>query len=230
MKTAAVATILVLSASAAFAQPVDYMTEECANDAQSFYMDYEAQASVSYEGQRTDGTHAVNGTINLENRSEDFQCSYNADGTTLIDFVVEGKSWPDFVSGDGSPAQKAAADSAPAASDEAAQVQFDAGASSVTLEGAIAGNEIFDYALNAAAGQMMRVELTPTSTNGDGTIYFNILPPGSSGEATYVGSMDGNETEFRLSEGGPWVIRLYLMGNDRDTDKTVGYELFVAIN
>lgn len=48
-------------------------------------------------------------------------------------------------------------------------------------------------------------------------------------QAIYVGSMDGNSAEQRLPESGPYLIRLYLMGNDRDTDKTVGYDLDVSI-
>ena len=67
-----------------------------------------SQISVStetkYEGQRTDGTHAVNGTIDLAAGSEDFQCSYNAAGDGMVDFYAEGKSWPDFAqTGEGSP-------------------------------------------------------------------------------------------------------------------------------
>lgn len=34
---------------------------------------------------------------------------------------------------------------------------------------------------------------------------------------------------MRLTESGAYVIRLYLMGNDRDSDKTVGYNLDVSI-
>jgi hypothetical protein len=51
------------------------MMEDCKNSAQVFFQDYEARTDVKYEGQRADGTHAVNDTIYLETRSEDFQCS-----------------------------------------------------------------------------------------------------------------------------------------------------------
>ena len=45
----------------------------------------------------------------------------------------------------------------------------------------------------------------------------------------FIGSRDGKVADMRLPQTGPYVIRLYLMGNDRDTDKTVGYDLDVSI-
>lgn len=220
----------------ALAQSSDYMQEDCANLAQIFFQDFQAKTETSYEGQRTDGSHAVNGTIFLETHSEDLQCSYNGAGDTLIDFVAEGQSWPAFVRGDGSPHQSgqstssaAAGSSGHSAADDAADVKFAPGTSGITLQGAIRGQEYFDYKLTANADQTMHVELRVRDTNGDGTIYFNILPPGSSGEAIHIGSMDGDIAEMRLTQSGAYVIRLYLMGNDRDTDKTVGYDLDVSI-
>lgn len=43
---------------------------------------------TKYEGQRTDGTHAVNGTAYLRGVQETFQCSYNASGTQIVRFIV----------------------------------------------------------------------------------------------------------------------------------------------
>jgi hypothetical protein len=214
------------------------MQEDCAISTQGFYQDFEANTEMTYQGQRTDGTHAINGTIYLETRSEDVQCSYNTAGDMMVDFVSEGQSWGDWVSGGKShhqaggdamaPSGNAASTERPA-SEDAAQVQFERGKSGIVLEGAIRGHDHFDYALSAQKGQMLHVELKVDGTNGDGTIYFNILPPGSTAEAIYVGSMKGNIAEMRLTQSGPYVIRLYLMGNDRDTDKTVGYDLDVSI-
>jgi hypothetical protein len=94
----------------AVAQSPDYMIEDCRLASWQFYLDFQARSEAKYEGQRTDGTHAVNGTIYLENRSADFSCSYNADGTTLLEFFAEKKSWPDFVRGGGSPYKAGASD------------------------------------------------------------------------------------------------------------------------
>jgi uncharacterized protein YecT (DUF1311 family) len=43
---------------------------------------------TKYEGQRTDGTHAVNGTAYLRGIEETFQCSFNASGSQVVRFIV----------------------------------------------------------------------------------------------------------------------------------------------
>ncbi len=232
---AAFAALALASTTLAQAQSPEYMIEDCANNGAIFFQDFEAKSETKYEGQRTDGTHAVNGTIDLETRSEDFQCSYNAAGDTLVDFFAEGKSWPGFVRGEGSPHQSDsqgggdAAQGSGAPGGLTAEVQFDRGKSGARLSGTITGNDYFDYTLGAKEGQTMSVDLKVAGTNGNGTIYFNILPPGSSDVADYIGSMDGNSARMQLRQSGVYTIRVYLMGNDRDTDKTVGYTVDVSI-
>lgn len=95
---------LVLPAAIpAFAQSPEWMAEDCAVASQSFFQDFEAKTAMTYQGQRTDGTHAMNGTIYLENRSDDVQCSYDAAGTTMVDFFADGAQWPEFAKGGESP-------------------------------------------------------------------------------------------------------------------------------
>ncbi|PRY25981.1 hypothetical protein CLV78_10174 [Aliiruegeria haliotis] len=118
---------------------------------------------------------------------------------------------------------------APVSAQMVAEVQFQKGNYGTTVNGTIKGNEYFDYTLGAQAGQKMFVELNVDATNGNGTAYFNILPPGSEGEAIYNGSMDGTSTTIELPEDGTYTVRVYLMGNDRDTDKTVGYNVDLSI-
>ena len=111
-----------------------------------------------------------------------------------------------------------------------ADVKFAPGNYGTKLNGTIRGDEYFDYRLGANGGQELFVELTVDGTNGDGTAYFNILPPGSDGVAIYNGSTDTDLSEtIKLPESGDYTIRVYLMGNDRDTGKTVGYSLDVSI-
>jgi uncharacterized protein len=43
---------------------------------------------TKYEGQRTDGTHAVNGTAYLRGIEETFQCSFSASGSQIVSFIV----------------------------------------------------------------------------------------------------------------------------------------------
>ncbi len=110
-----------------------------------------------------------------------------------------------------------------------ADVKFQPGNYGTTVSGTITGDEYFDYRLGANAGQEMFAELEVSDTNGNGVIYFNILPPGSDGTALYIGSINGNTAKIELPENGTYTIRVYLMGNDRDTGKTVGYNLVLSI-
>lgn len=117
----------------------------------------------------------------------------------------------------------------PAVAQGTADVRFQPGNYGTMLSGTIVGREYMDYRLRANAGQELFAELTVTDTDGNGTIYFNILPPGSDDVAIFVGSSDGRTARVRLPENGVYTIRTYLMGNDYDTGKTVGYNLGVSI-
>lgn len=108
-------------------------------------------------------------------------------------------------------------------------VQFKPGNYGTMVNGAIRGHEYIDYKLRAKAGQEMFVSLSIDGTNGHGTAYFNILPPGSDDVAIYNSSMNGNTTTIDLPKSGEYKIRVYLMGNDRDADKTVGYNIDLSI-
>lgn len=110
----AVAIGAMVLAAPAMAQSPDYMIQDCQLASKQFYQNYETQTEAKYDGQRTDGTHAINGTIYLENRSAYFSCSYNAAGDRLVEFFAEKKSWPDFVRGGGSPYKASSGDSSAA--------------------------------------------------------------------------------------------------------------------
>ncbi len=112
---------------------------------------------------------------------------------------------------------------------QSADVKFEPGNFGTMVSGTITGDAYFDYSLGAKAGQEMFAELQVSDTNGNGVIYFNILPPDSDGVAIYNGSIDGNTARIDLPEDGNYTIRVYLMGNDRDTGKTVGYNLDLSI-
>ncbi|EPX85329.1 hypothetical protein [Salipiger mucosus] len=86
-----------------------------------------------------------------------------------------------------------------------------------------------DTDTGAKAGQEIFVELTVDESNRNGTVYFNILPSGSSGEAIYVGPMDGNSITVDLPSNGHYAIRVDQMGNDADTGKTSGFHMDISI-
>ena len=118
----------------------------------------------------------------------------------------------------------------PVLSQQVEEVHFAAGNYGTMLTGSITGQGYADYTLGARAGQDMFAEITVAETDGSGTVYFNILPPGSTGEAIYVGSMDVDNSEtVSLPEDGVYTIRVYLMGNDADAGKTVRYNLDLSI-
>ncbi|WP_269931966.1 hypothetical protein [Aminobacter sp. HY435] len=118
-----------------------------------------------------------------------------------------------------------------ASAQESTKIHFPAGASGTTVSGAIVGHDYFDYLLGARAEQTASASIQVEKTNGDGTIYFNILPPGSQNEAIFIGSMstDGR-ANLVLPRDGDYRIRVYLMGNDQDTGKRVEFSLRVSVN
>ncbi len=108
-------------------------------------------------------------------------------------------------------------------------IQFKAGNDNAAATGKIKGNGYADYILGAKKGQTLSVALSVDKTDGNGTIYFNILPPGSQGEAIFNGSLGGDFGSVTLPKSGDYTVRVYLMGNDADTGKTVSYTLSVTI-
>ncbi|MCI5110964.1 MAG: hypothetical protein MRY75_10470 [Marivita sp.] len=109
------------------------------------------------------------------------------------------------------------------------EVKFAPGNFGAMVSGTIIGDEYIDYLLGANAGQKMFVDLTVTDSNGNGTVYFNILPPGSDGVAIYNSSMNGNSTTVDLPSKGTYAIRVYHMGSDEDTGKTSGFNIDLSI-
>ena len=113
------------------------------------------------------------------------------------------------------------------AADEIRQetIHFQKGRSGATVSGTLKGYETVDYRLRASAGQTMRVSLR---TN-NGQNYFNVLPPGSSDEAIFVGSSSGNDFSGTLPATGDYTVRVYLMRAAARRDETANYTLEVGI-
>jgi hypothetical protein len=105
------------------------------------------------------------------------------------------------------------------------RVSFATGNDNAAVEATVTGQEYRDYLLGAQSGQTMGVSLIT-----EGSAYFNILPPGSTGEAIYNSSIDGNDaTGIVLPAEGDYTIRVYLMGNDEDSGATVPFTLSMVI-
>jgi hypothetical protein len=85
-------------------------------------------------------------------------------------------------------------------------VQFARGTTSATLKGQLIGDQMVDYVVRAAAGQTLSVKLTKSNPQN----YFNVMPPGSTGSAMYVGDT-GEDYSGVLPTDGSYLVRVYLM-------------------
>jgi P pilus assembly chaperone PapD len=84
------------------------------------------------------------------------------------------------------------------------QIQFAKGQSGATVSGKVKGDQTIDHQLRANAGQTLTVDFKP----GKPSAYFNILPPGSTGEALFIGSSAGNHFKGGLSADGVYTLRV----------------------
>lgn len=190
------ALALVLAPAAAFAQATpETMMAQCRARAAQTLGARLPDIETKYEGRRTDGTHAVNGTLRAGGRERTFQCSFGRDGRRIVQFVA------------------APPPAAPPAQGEIRKerVQFEQGLNYAVRGGTIRGYETVDYMLNAQAGQRMVVRVL-RKTNG--AFFFNVLPPGSE-TALYVGSSSAKPDAWSgaLPASGDYTVRVYLMRN-----------------
>jgi hypothetical protein len=63
----------------------------------------------------------------------------------------------------------------------------------------------------------------------NGANYFNVLPPGSTGEAIFIGSTSGNDWTGPLPADGEYTVRVYLMRSAARRNETADYTLTVGI-
>jgi hypothetical protein len=102
-------------------------------------------------------------------------------------------------------------------------VQFAKGASSAVIKGQLKGDSDVDYVVRAAAGQTLSVKLQKTNAQN----YFNVMSPGSTGSAMFVGD-SGEDYSGVLPTDGDYIVRVYLMrpaarrGESSDYMLTVG--------
>lgn len=115
---------------------------------------------------------------------------------------------------------------APALAQQKVPVQFARGTSSSTIKGTIKGDQYRDYTVNARDGQTLSVSLA----NPDGRAYFNVLPPGSTGEAVFIGSTSGNSFRGPVPGTGNTTIRVYQMRATARRGETASYTLTIGVS
>lgn len=105
-------------------------------------------------------------------------------------------------------------------------IQFAQGSSGASVSGRITGDETVDYTLRAKAGQTLHVNLKADSAMA----YFNVLPPGSSGEAIFIGSTLGDTFEGKLEQDGEYTVRVYQMRAGARRGESAQYTLSTRID
>lgn len=104
-------------------------------------------------------------------------------------------------------------------------VSFPAGSTGTTITDRIRGYEYVDYRIGANADQWMTVQLDTDNTQN----YFNVLAPGQSDVAFFIGSTRGNWFEGSLPESGTYTIRVYMMRAAARRDEVADYRLSISI-
>ena len=215
---AATAFILLMSDHAALAASPEQMMAQCRSRAHDELGGRLPDIATKYEGQRTDGTHAVNGTAQVADKAQTFQCSFNRSGRRIVHFVVNRNA--DRPAG----AAAQAADRADAIQPK--RVVFAPGSNSAVVEARITGRQTVDYVVGARAGQTMNVSMATRST----AAYFNIVTPDENEVAMFVGSINGNQFEGVLPRDGDYKVRVYLMRNAARRNEAANYRLEMILS
>ena len=105
------------------------------------------------------------------------------------------------------------------------QVKFKPGSTSAVIEGRIKGYQTVDYVLNVKDGQYMNVSMSTKN----GANYFNILEPGETDVAIFVGSSNGNQFEGVTKKSGDYKIRVYLMRSAARRNEVAKYRLEMIV-
>ena len=79
--------------------------------------------------------------------------------------------------------------------------------------------------MRAQAGQSLSITFKPTNRSA----YFNVLPPGSAGEAIFIGSTSGDEWSGPLTADGDYTIRTYLMRNAARRNEASRFTLTISL-
>jgi predicted secreted protein len=108
---------------------------------------------------------------------------------------------------------------------ESRPLHFVKGSTSATIQETIKGDKTIDYTVSASAGQTMTVTLKTSNASN----YFNVLPPGSTGDAIFVGSSGGSRWQGVLAADGEYKIRVYLMRNAARRNETAKFSLTVGV-
>ena len=103
------------------------------------------------------------------------------------------------------------------------RVAFDAGRA--TIKSHIRGRQFVDYIFPAGAGESLMVNL---KTDNDSN-YFNLLAPGETETAFFIGSKSGGNYQGAAPSSGDYTARVYLMRSAARRGETAHYTLTIAL-
>jgi hypothetical protein len=112
---------------------------------------------------------------------------------------------------------------APALAQATSRLTFAKGNDNTSVKGTIKGSAYRDYKLRVGNGQKLSVSISK------GQPYFNIMPPGSDGDAVFIGSSEGNDAVNIPTVAGDYTIRVYVLGGAKTSGKSYPYTLSVAV-
>jgi hypothetical protein len=187
------------------------MMQECRVRAHEIMHARMPDIATKYEGQRVDGTHAVNGTAQVLGRIETFQCSFERSGREMVQFLVNQPT-------EGSATQLP--ENEPSTRDE--RVRFPSGQTGVDYKEQLGGGSSVRYILNARNRQFLYVRV---ATDHPRT-YFNIFTPDGNTrvESAKVASQYRGEYRGQLWLDGDHVVEVYNSGR-RPAQYTITFEL-----
>ncbi|MCE3002833.1 MAG: hypothetical protein LW860_09070 [Xanthomonadaceae bacterium] len=114
------------------------------------------------------------------------------------------------------------ADGAMAQAPRSEPLRFDDGGTVAVASGRVTGSDRIDLVLEARGGERV-VAMLEAGANG----YFNVLPPGSTGEAIFIGSTSGERFEGTLEQAGEYRFRIYQMRASGRRGESFDYTLRV---
>jgi hypothetical protein len=191
MTIAGAAACLGIINNSAEARTPERMMQDCRIRAHEVLHTRLPNIETKYEGQRTDGTHAVNGTAVIRGRTETFQCSFNRRGRRITQFVVNQHN----TGGD---------DYEPETRD--VRVRFPSGQNGTELSDQLGPGHSVRYMLRARKRQDLYVRVASQNPR----LYFNIFTP--DGGMLYESARDKDSYRGQLWLNGDHIVEVYNRG------------------
>jgi hypothetical protein len=200
----AIATVATVDS--AFAESPQQMMADCRSRGAQALKTRMPNVETKYEGQRTDGTHAVNGTARIRQNVTTFQCSFNPAGSRIVNFIVNKPPLG---------ATQLPEPPKPSAEPETrtTRLRFRPGVTATSVGNSLKPGASIRYLVKGKNLQDLLVQLTSNSASN----HFNIFTP--SGSKLYESVKAGKSYRGQLYQNGDHVIEVYNLGQNRTSHR-----------